>query len=132
MSRSPERLALDERHDVVEQALGLARVVEAEDVGVLEVGGDPDLAEEAVGAERGGELGAEHLDGDRPLVLEVLGEVDRGHAAFADLALDVVAISQRGSESVDRSGQMRGLGAGRAMLQDKPASGEVSSRPSPA
>ena len=49
-----QRLALDERHDVVEQAVGLARVVEAEDVGVLEVGGDPDLAQEPVGAERGG------------------------------------------------------------------------------
>ena len=47
----PKRFALDERHDVVEQALGLARVVEAEDVGMLEGGGDADLAEEAVAAE---------------------------------------------------------------------------------
>ena len=60
-----QRLALDERHDVVQQAVGLARVVQAEDVGMLEVGGDPDLAEEPVGAERGGELGPEHLDRDR-------------------------------------------------------------------
>ena len=29
----------------------------------------------------GGELGAEDLEGDRPVVPEVVGEVDRGHAA---------------------------------------------------
>ena len=31
---------------------------------MLQVGGDLDLAQEALGAERGGQLGAEHLDGD--------------------------------------------------------------------
>ena len=64
----PERFALDERHDVVEQPAGrLARVVQTEDVGVLEIGGDADFAEEAVAAEGGGELGPEDLDGDRAL-----------------------------------------------------------------
>ena len=115
----PERLALDERHDVVEQAFGLSRVVQAEDVGVLEGGGDADFAEEAVAAERGGELGAEHLDGDRPLVLDVPGEEDGRHPALARLALHGVAIAQGGSESVDRFGHVSGLGAGDTMLQDK-------------
>ena len=40
------------------------------------------------------ELGAEHLDRDLAVVLEVLGEVDRGHAAPAELALDPVAVRQ--------------------------------------
>ena len=92
----PERLALDERHDVVEQTVGLARVVEAQDVGVLEVGGDSDLAQEAVGAERGGELRPEHLDRDLPVVLEVPGEKHRRHAALADLSLDLVPVPQGG------------------------------------
>ena len=47
---------------------------------MLEPGGEPDLALEALGAERGGELGVEHLERDRPVVPEVAGEVDRGHA----------------------------------------------------
>ena len=81
----PKRLALDERHDVVEQAVAAARVEQGEDVGVLEFGGDPDLAEKAIAAEGGGELGQEHLDGDLTIVADVVGEVDDGHAAPTEL-----------------------------------------------
>ena len=65
-----------------------------EDVGVLEPGGELDLALEALGAERGGQLGVEHLERDRPLVLEVAGEIDGGHAPAAELALERVAVPQ--------------------------------------
>ena len=58
---------------------------------MLEPGGEPDLALEALGAERGGQLGVEHLERDRAVVLEVLGQVDRGHAAAPELALERVA-----------------------------------------
>ena len=50
--------------------------------------------EEALGAERGGELGAQDLDGDVAIVLEVVREIDGGHAARAELALDAVAVGQ--------------------------------------
>ena len=53
-----------------------------------------DLAQEPLGADHGGELGLEDLDGDLAVVLEVLGEVDRGHAARAELALDAVAVGK--------------------------------------
>ncbi len=36
----------------------------------------------------------QHLEGDRPVVAEVVGEVDRGHAAAAELAFDRVAVAQ--------------------------------------
>ena len=62
---------------------------------MLELGGDLDLAGEPLAAERGGELGAEDLHGDLAVVLEVLGEVDGGHAAGAELALDAVAVGER-------------------------------------
>jgi hypothetical protein len=61
---------------------------------VLEPGGEPDLALEAVGAEGGGELGVEHLERDRPVVLEIVGEEDRGHASAAELALEGVQPAQ--------------------------------------
>ena len=61
---------------------------------MLQPGGELDLALEPLGAERGGQLGVEHLERDRPVVPEVLGEVDRGHAAAAELALEPVAIRQ--------------------------------------
>ena len=48
---------------------------------MAEAGGGLDLAQEALGAERGGELGAEDLDGDLAVVLEIFGEIDGGHAA---------------------------------------------------
>ena len=55
-----------------------------------------DLAEEPLAAERGAELGVQDLDGDVAVVPEVVREVDRGHAAGAELALDAVAVGERG------------------------------------
>ena len=63
-----------------------------------ERGGELDLAEEALAAERRGEVLVEDLDGDVAVVLEVVGEVDGRHAAGAELALDAVAIVEGGCE----------------------------------
>ena len=101
-----EGLALDVGHDVEQQSgvvrregvgsrhAGHAAVEQGQDVRVLEVGGGLDLGQEALGADDGGEFGAEDLDGDGAIVLEVVGQVDRGHAALAELALDAVAVGQ--------------------------------------
>ena len=61
---------------------------------MLEAGGDLDLGEEAVAADDGAQLGVQDLDGDLAVVLEVLGEVDGGHAALAELALEAVAVGR--------------------------------------
>jgi hypothetical protein len=79
----PEGLALGVWHDVVEEAGSLARVVEREDVGMLECRGDPDLAEEPLAAEHGRQLRPEHFDRDPPVVLQVLGEKHYRHPAVA-------------------------------------------------
>ncbi len=97
----PERLALDERHDVVEQAAGLPRVVQRQNVGVLERRGDLDLAEEPLAAQDGGQLGLQQLDGDVAVVLQVLREEDRRHPAFAKLPFDPVPVSQRRRELLE-------------------------------
>ena len=68
--------------------------MDGENVGVLEAGGELDLALEAVRPERGGGLGQQHLQGHRPVVPEVPSEVDRGHAAAAELALEHVALAE--------------------------------------
>jgi hypothetical protein len=98
-----ERLALDEGHDVVEEAVGGAGIVDREDVRMLQPRRHLDLAEEPVGPDGGGELGAEDLDGDGAAVLEVAGEVDGGHAAGPGLPLDGVGPLQRCREAGDRS-----------------------------
>ena len=66
---------------------------------MLQAGGGLDLGEEALAADDGGELGVQDLDGDLAVVLEVLGEVDRGHAALAELALEAVAVTERCGEA---------------------------------
>ena len=62
---------------------------------------DLDLPQKTLRAERCCEVGPQHLHGDLAVVLEVFREVDRGHAATTDLALDLVAVGQGGAETVD-------------------------------
>jgi hypothetical protein len=61
---------------------------------MLEPGGEVDLSKEALGAEGGGELGVEHLEGDGAVMAEIAGEPDGGHAPATELALEGIAVSQ--------------------------------------
>ena len=67
---------------------------------MLEIGDDPDLTEESLGTERGGELGAENLERNLALVSQVAGEVDSGHATLSQFPLELVAVSQRRTKAV--------------------------------
>jgi hypothetical protein len=78
-----QRLALDVRHRVEELAVRFTAVVEREDVRVVELGRDLDLAEEALTTERRRELGTQHLQGDLTIEFLVLGEVHHSHPATA-------------------------------------------------
>jgi len=61
---------------------------------MLQVGGGLDLAEEPLGADDGAELGAEHLDRDAAIMLDVLCQVDGGHAALAEFAFEPVSVGE--------------------------------------
>ena len=69
---------------------------------MLQVGRELDLGQEPLGPDHRGELGAEHLERHPPGMPDVLGQVDRGHAAGADLALEAVAVRQGGLESAQQ------------------------------
>jgi hypothetical protein len=56
-----QRFPLHNRHHVIDKRLGRSRVVQREDVRVAEPCRDLDLAQEAVGADDGGEIGSQHL-----------------------------------------------------------------------
>ncbi len=71
---------------------------------MLEPGGEADLPLEPLGPHGGGELGVEDLEGDGPVVAEIPREIHGGHAAPPELALDGVAVGERGLE--------RGAGVG--------------------
>lgn len=78
---------------------------------MLKVGDGADLLQKPLGAQHRGEFRAQHLERDLAVVAQVVGEVDGGHPAGADLALDPVPIRKRGGEfadDVDRSARMTG------------------------
>ena len=89
--------AVHELHREVAEGLRAPPVVEADDVGVLEVGGDPGLLLEALeevverGDRRGEALEADRLDRHEAAELLVLRLVDGAERAGAQLLLDDVA-----------------------------------------
>ena len=83
-SRS-QRVPADIWHHVEQPPRVCTRIEEWEHVRVIQSRDDLDFTEKPVVADGTGQLGFHHLDGDLALVLEVVGEVDRGHAAAADL-----------------------------------------------
>jgi len=64
-----------------------------------QAGGGPDFPQEPLGGEHRGDVGPEHLQRHRPLVLQVAGEPHRGHPAPTDLPLEGVAVAQGGAEA---------------------------------
>ena len=51
-----------------------------------------DLSLKAVGAKRDRQFRVQHLQRHRPVVPEIVGQIDRGHAAPAQLALEAVTL----------------------------------------
>ena len=109
LAREPlaQALALHVGHHVVEQARSLARVEQRQDVRMLEPRGELDFAQEALGTDRRGERGVQHLDRHRATVPEVLGQEHGGHAAATQLAPDRVAAAERGVQLVGEIGHGR-------------------------
>ena len=75
-----------------------ARVVQGEDMRVHELRGEPDLAQEALGAQRLRHVGTEDLDGDGAVVAEVVRQVHRRHPAASQLALQAIVLAEHGGE----------------------------------
>ena len=112
-----QRLALDVRHDVVHQPVGLVRVVQRQDVRVVQPSGDLDLVQEPGGAHRLGQLGEQHLDRDVTVVLEIVGQEYARHPALAQLALEAVPRGQGVAQSFKK------LGHGASMSPRRPSPG---------
>jgi hypothetical protein len=62
--------------------------------------GDLDLAQESRCADHPGHLRPQDLDSHLTMVLEILGEINNGHATATELALDDIAVGQRRSQSL--------------------------------
>ena len=62
---------------------------------MIQARGQLNLSKKALAAERFSEIGMQHFDRDFPIVLEVVGQVDGGHPARAELAVEAIAIGER-------------------------------------
>jgi len=63
-----------------------------------------DLADEALGAEVGGELGTKDLEGHLAVVLQVQGKIDGGHPPGAQHPLETVVVGQGRLQAIRRIG----------------------------
>ena len=90
-----QALALDVRHDVEQQTIGLARVEQREQVGMLQVSRDANLTQEPVGAEHDTKLRIEDLERDVALVAEIARQIHGCHPTASNLALELVAAGER-------------------------------------
>src|ERR1041385_273479 len=96
----PERLAGDERHGVVRDAVRGAGAQHRDDVGLLEPRRELDLAGEPLGGEPLAERGGDDLDDHLPVQRGLRRQPDPRHPAATDLPLDAVAVGQRPDETV--------------------------------
>ena len=96
----PQALPFHVWHDVVDQPVRLAGVEQREDVWVLQIRRGLDLGQEPLGAEDGAQLRPQHLERDLPVVPQVVGEVDGGHAALPQLPLEAVAVGEGAGEAI--------------------------------
>src|SRR5690349_9706081 len=68
---------------------------------MLELSSEADFPEEAFRAQGGGQFGMEDLKCDRAVVLDVVGQVHRGHPATPELALERVTPFESGLQTGD-------------------------------
>src|SRR4051812_39782126 len=88
-------------------------VMDRYDMGMLQAGGELDLAEKSLGAGGLDHFRVKHLEGHRPIVAEVVGEIHHRHAAAAELALDAVLPGERSlkpTQSILQAGPGERLG----------------------
>ena len=99
--------AVEVLHRDVVGALGLAAVVDRDDVRVAQAGRVLGLAAEALDERVVGRVAVvEDLDRDAAAELLVLGEVDVRHPTRAELALDAVAAVEDGADQRVRDGHL--------------------------
>ncbi len=106
-----KRPALHDRHHEVQESVGFARVMEGQNVRVVQPGGKTDLPNEALAPERLRHTGLQHLERHVAVMPQVARQIHRGHAAGAELAIHAIA-------PTERRRQMDDLGAHRSVSRD--------------
>ena len=93
-----QRLPLHHRHHEVQEAVRLTGVVERQDVRVVQWCSKLDFSQKAFPAERFCDIVPQHLDRDFAGVFDVTGQIDRGHSAHTELAIEAIMGGKRVGE----------------------------------
>ncbi len=104
----PQRFTPNVRHDVEQEPGGFTRVVEGQDMRVIQRRGGLDLAAESFRPEDGAQFGPKDFDRHLAAMLQIVGQVDRRHAATAELALDGVAAPESSAETFQLVDEVHG------------------------
>ena len=102
-----ERVAGDVGHREVGKPVRFARREHRDDMRVLELRRDEDLAMEALAVDSGGEIGRENLDDDVAREASVMRDEHARHSPTRKLALEPVALAETGLEAVSELGHPR-------------------------
>jgi hypothetical protein len=102
-----ERLAGDVWHCKVGKPVRFARREHRDDMRMLELRRDEDLAMEALAVDSSGEVGRENLDDDVAREASVMRDEHARHSATRKLALEPVALAETGLEAVSELGHPR-------------------------
>jgi hypothetical protein len=89
-----KRFPFDERHRKPQVTAALPRIVDAEDVWMLQSRREADLLLESLRPEARRDFRMKDLEGDGPIVAQVLREEHRGKAAASELALDTILVAE--------------------------------------
>ena len=100
-----QRLARNVGHHIVERAFELSRIVEREDVRMLQAREQCDLATETLRGLPIGDFGVNEFQRDLAVVPHIVREIDGRHPATADLALDSI-LSGDDCSALARRGQL--------------------------
>ena len=65
----------------------------------------PDFPEESLAANLGRDVGPQHLQRHISVVLDIVSEVDRGHPALTQLAVEAVAVGEGVAELFEGGGR---------------------------
>ena len=101
-----QRLALDERHCIVWNAVQLTGREHGDDLRLLQARGELDLAAEAVDVDASDEVRRQHFDHDLPPERGLLGHEHACHPAAAELAFERVGGAEGGLEVVAEVGHV--------------------------
>jgi hypothetical protein len=101
LEAAAEGLTCHERHDVIRRALDRAGIEKWKNVRMRETCHDPDFARKAFGGYRLRDFEAEELEGDRAVVLDVMGEVYNRHSPRSDRAFEAIRRLQSGADALE-------------------------------